>query len=273
MKRIYFLILLTIAVALQAVAQNRVVDLSVNHYIGKTTSTKQVITNGMKLLADASGNSKYYYRWQIKNNGPDSLKTGDTIMMNPPYSTGNVRYVFPATGTRISLPMNDEMGIIPVDGSGNEEVIELKPFAGITASGTNTSYQWCDSIWIRKGASNPPVTDPSTPPNNNDKICHTVELTFWLTGVNTITNEEDGFLLFPNPAKDQLTIRFDFGTSADATVIIRDITGKVVFNRHLGSNISGTRDFALDISALNSGLYMAELSYNDNKIVSKLNVQ
>ena len=72
-------------------------------------------------------------------------------------------------------------------------------------------------------------------------------------GVSGI-EEEDAFAIapYPNPANDQLTLRFDRIISAN--VLITELSGKVLFN----TVISGT-EATLDVSGLPSGMFLVRL--------------
>ncbi|HLP11596.1 MAG TPA: CotH kinase family protein [Flavobacteriales bacterium] len=71
-----------------------------------------------------------------------------------------------------------------------------------------------------------------------------------VVGVNPV-NEVSTFTMFPNPANNQLTVT---GYAQNSTLIITDVTGKMVMN----STIAGNR-FMVDISALPAGIYCVNL--------------
>lgn len=264
MKRIYLLMIVMLAFAANSFAQ-RNANLSILHGVGTSASSKHLITNGEKFLYDAGGKGVYYFVWYIINAGPDSLKPGDSLYIKSAYGSNYV-YEFPSSGTgKNSLRMNDTIGIVPSASGG---AVTLTPNSSITSSQTNNSVNWCDTVWARKGSANTTITDPFT----NNYICHTVSITWWVTGINTITGQNDGFVLYPNPASNRLNIKFDFGTGANTTVVLRDITGKVILQENKGT-LSGMHEFGMDISNVTPGLYTAELYYNEQKIVSKVNIQ
>lgn len=73
------------------------------------------------------------------------------------------------------------------------------------------------------------------------------------------TNEETASLdlIFPNPAKDELTIKLNISPYNDDSFILRDLNGREVLNSEL--NYQNTRVSLTDIS---SGIYIYELSVN-----------
>ncbi len=263
MKRIYLLMTLLVALTVSAYAQ-RTANLRPLQLAGTTTSNETYITTGQKFLADAGGNSKYYFIYGIVNAGPDSMMPGDTIMIKTAVGT-NLMFRF-NVGDR--LLSNDTIFVFPVDGSGNQTSTTLTPGTAITSSQTNTNYSWCDSVYAKKGSANTTITDNQT----DNRKCTTVEVTFWVTGINTVTGQEDGFIVFPNPASNNLNVKFDFGAGVNTSIQMRDLTGKVVLNRNMGM-MYGNQQFSLDISQLSKGLYTAEMTYGDQKLVSKISVQ
>jgi hypothetical protein len=265
MKRIYLLTVLFVAFATGAFAQ-RTMDLTMtSHKVGPSSTSRHEIANGEKFLYDAGGLGVYYFSWTIKNLGPDSLKPGDTLKFKSAFGT-NFVYEFPASGSGSSLKKDSSITIVP---SANGGAITLSPNSSVVSSSTDPNIPWCDSGYAVKGPSNTAITLTNVA---NDKLCNTVEITWWVTGINTVTGQNDGFILYPNPASGKLNVKFDFGTGAKVAVLLRDITGKVVLNKDMG-NMSGMSTFSLDVSNLTSGLYTAELFYGEQHIVSKINVQ
>jgi hypothetical protein len=115
------------------------------------------------------------------------------------------------------------------------------------------------------------IADPDW--TNNVTCANAVEITYWLTGVNTVTYKADGFLVYPNPANGKLNVKFDLGSNAkNVSVVLRDVIGKVVYNHSFG-DASGNIEHAINVTHLTAGMYTAELNYNGQKIVSKVSIQ
>ncbi|MDP4763403.1 MAG: T9SS type A sorting domain-containing protein [Salibacteraceae bacterium] len=72
--------------------------------------------------------------------------------------------------------------------------------------------------------------------------------------------------VFPNPASSQIAVRISENTANNATLQLRDLLGKVIMQTTVRNN-TGINDVILDISSLNSGIYMLEL-INGNSIES-----
>lgn len=68
--------------------------------------------------------------------------------------------------------------------------------------------------------------------------------------------EKSGFTIFPNPANDQITIS---AINSFAKVILYNVLGKKVLESSNNSNI-------LDVSSLNSGIYLVKIQDNKNNV-------
>ena len=72
------------------------------------------------------------------------------------------------------------------------------------------------------------------------------------------------FKIYPNPATDNLNLNFENNVE-NGTLKIISLTGQTIFEKQ---NISGT-NFKFDVSSLNSGIYMIQLSDSNKTINSK----
>lgn len=66
--------------------------------------------------------------------------------------------------------------------------------------------------------------------------------------------------IYPNPAKDQLTVVFD-SKASNAEIIVRNQMGQIVAFESLNTT-TGVTQQKLDISALNNGVYFVEVNQN-----------
>ncbi|WP_431135043.1 T9SS type A sorting domain-containing protein [Psychroserpens mesophilus] len=77
----------------------------------------------------------------------------------------------------------------------------------------------------------------------------------------------NGFTMYPNPAKDILTIKLN--NISNAKLSIYDIQGKLVLER----SISKEQNLELNVSDLQSGLYFVKLNTSTKEVVKKLIVE
>jgi hypothetical protein len=73
--------------------------------------------------------------------------------------------------------------------------------------------------------------------------------------------------LFPNPAADQLHVRFDLDKKQDAEFIVMDVTGKTVMSRKIKHIALDMQMF--DISMLSAGTYLVKVSLEDGTSLNK----
>ena len=70
-----------------------------------------------------------------------------------------------------------------------------------------------------------------------------------------MTNKDCPFIIYPNPVKDQLTLRFDDGSEPES-VELYDLAGRLVGNKSNGLE-------SIDMSAMTSGMYMLRVTMKD----------
>ncbi len=76
--------------------------------------------------------------------------------------------------------------------------------------------------------------------------------------------------IFPNPAKDQVSIALNLENRADVAINIRDINGKLVKTQNFKKLARGTKDVTLDISRLAAGSYILSLQEGTKVRTGKL---
>lgn len=81
------------------------------------------------------------------------------------------------------------------------------------------------------------------------------------TGISTFKTEGDAFV-YPNPAKEMLTIAADLGSTH--IVVISDIAGKVLLN-----TTAGAAKQLVNISALSTGMYIISVKGDDVNLVQR----
>lgn len=86
--------------------------------------------------------------------------------------------------------------------------------------------------------------------------------------VNIADNLEAKLRLYPNPASDFVVIEADWSYPTEATVIIRDLTGREMFYEKLPK--SQSHKTQLSLNSLPRGLYLLELVAPNKRIVTKL---
>lgn len=82
----------------------------------------------------------------------------------------------------------------------------------------------------------------------------------------------EALIVYPNPAANNLKFDYDFKQNTTASLIIRDVTGRVVKVQNFGRQVIGNQTFAVDIANLAKGNYVAEFQTAEVTAVSKFSV-
>jgi hypothetical protein len=111
-------------------------------------------------------------------------------------------------------------------------------FAGTGSTSDNWMNGWCNF-------------DPV-----NTDYSHTT------TGINTLA-DNNGISVYPNPAKDEITLSMNNAKSSEITVTIYDITGKLVSTLLNEKANQGFVNYKLDVSAISAGVYFVTIKTNE----------
>jgi len=268
MKRIYLLMMLSVAALGNAFAQ-RSVDLQIEHLILKNGASQfTYIQNGDKIFSNNGPTGPkpvYQFRFLfiVPNTSTDTLTKNDKIMLRWPFSQ-----------TVQSLNLWQVNGI----GKG-DTVWYTTPSAGpapVTSTASPSSsqnIQFCDSAWAMDtlGTGNV-IPDPNVA---NNERCATVELTIWATYIEEAMVEANTVFLYPNPATDKLNLKYNFTKPASkALVTVTNTTGQVVYRQEFNGNYSGTHNMELNLPQLTSGMYFINIAADNGSSASeKFNIQ
>lgn len=92
----------------------------------------------------------------------------------------------------------------------------------------------------------------------------------------TSTDEEEflsGLTLYPNPANNQIHIKYNLKASSHVQLNIFDISGRMVAGETLGNRAQGLNSEILDVSDLSSGMYFVNIAIGEKQISRKLQIQ
>lgn len=78
--------------------------------------------------------------------------------------------------------------------------------------------------------------------------------------------------VYPNPAIDKFSLSLDMAESENVSIDVLDITGKVVFSKNLGRLSAGQNIQSLDVSNLEAGIYLVNISVGNKQATTKLQV-
>jgi hypothetical protein len=82
-----------------------------------------------------------------------------------------------------------------------------------------------------------------------------------------------GLNLYPNPAKDKITIEYNTKESHTVNVEVFDVLGKKHSSTNIGKVDAGSHEFEIATDQLNNGIYFVTISIDGSKIVKRIVVQ
>ncbi len=117
---------------------------------------------------------------------------------------------------------------------------------------------------------NTPLTQQSS--NDHFFTCSTLTFVFSVTGVTEHTIKSADLNLFPNPAKNRVTVRFNSNNTANVTIELIDLMGKTI--RKTDRNIvKGINQTDLDLSDFEKGIYFVKVSLDTHSVTTKLIIE
>lgn len=190
----------------------------------------------------------------VKNLGPDAVKTSDTINY---FIAFDNNYVY--VGNSI-LGLRSTGTALPVNGT----PVTVSVFKGLQFNSLIDGYHDFCVVAILQNHSADSSQD--TLPVNNT-ACKKVWLNKFLVG-NNVSQPNAAVALYPNPASHNLHVTYALSEKETATLSLMSLTGQVLQQTQVeGSGWSGSHD--LDVSSLESGVYMIQLKSGDAVYTAK----
>jgi flagellar hook assembly protein FlgD len=85
--------------------------------------------------------------------------------------------------------------------------------------------------------------------------------------------QEEGFAVFPNPTKDEITVVFNLKSDAEVSVSILDASDKLVRQNALGRLAAGKHSAAIDLSQVPNGNYFICAMLDGKPVTKNIAVQ
>jgi hypothetical protein len=90
-------------------------------------------------------------------------------------------------------------------------------------------------------------------------------------GLQNLTIDKKSVSVYPNPASNNTSISFTSAESTPIVVTLSDITGRNIYS--LSTNATaGANRLSVDLSAFNNGLYILNLTANNQVLSTKISV-
>ncbi|OJV55977.1 MAG: hypothetical protein BGO31_18010 [Bacteroidetes bacterium 43-16] len=237
----------------------------------------------------------------IQYNGPDAIDAGSNIMYQNSYG----RYLTLAECAANNVVCNDtsrywytwqrpvstdivDPGIVSLFGfqerMKNDSVKLLFDWKMWVDSGINdiqgppyetfvAGKEYGLFVWVRglNNFSTPANIDPF--PRNNVYVHKIIWKGYGVSVKDMIAKRSlEALVVYPNPAANNLKFDYEFKQNTNASLIIRDVTGRIVKTENFGRQVIGKQTFAVDIAALANGNYVAEFQTGEVTAVSKFSV-
>jgi Secretion system C-terminal sorting domain len=135
--------------------------------------------------------------------------------------------------------------------------ITAKTFDDLTYRQWNNNYYWVKSCMNAQGIN---ASEFGSYGTGYRKYPNSIN-----ANLNTTT-------LFPNPVKDNVTLKFDVQDPTLVSIQIADITGKIIFT-YSGQYSGNSNFFKIDVSNWNNGIYILRLNKDNELTAHILNIQ
>lgn len=131
-----------------------------------------------------------------------------------------------------------------------------------TYSGAGMSWQWMldgidivgatSAIYVTnvQGNYSVSVTDSNT--------CANTSLPFFAVGINNVI-DQNSFVIFPNPANNEINLKFSDASISEVQIQLIDISGKIILVKRIDVKNSGS-SVLIPTQGISSGYYFARLS-------------
>lgn len=92
----------------------------------------------------------------------------------------------------------------------------------------------------------------------------------WNLGVNDPVVDEGVFSVYPNPATNEISVRFDFAESEKISFDLLDPLGKKIRSVSPANYSPGENKITIDMAQLPPGIYFVQISSGENSVVKKV---
>lgn len=103
-----------------------------------------------------------------------------------------------------------------------------------------------------------------------DNITKNSVISFDVNQANNLSQVDNDFIMYPNPAKNYTFVDVDLLNSSDVTIKISDINGRILFSNTYNDNFVGSNKYQIDLTNFNSGVYFVLIEALDYTSTKKL---
>ena len=176
---------------------------------------------------------------------------------------------FPFAGTGCdSAIIHTTINIVTIDAGVTQAGITL------TANASGLTYQWVDCDAAYSSISGATAQNYTATTNGNyaviltDGSCSDTSDCILIQGSGLSENAGDLFMLYPNPAKNIIYLTFSEKPNDDALIRVIDLEGRELMRLN-----NGKKKMSIDVSALETGVYLVEVDGVDGKVRKRFVVE
>ena len=248
--------------SINGITNSNAVTLTVNTAAAPTASAQSFCNSGTVAGLTATGTGLQWY--SVATNG--TALTSTTALATGTYYVSQT--LNSCQGPRTSVAVTVNTTAAPT-GAATQSLSSLLTISSIVVTGTNVVW-YASSANAAAGTNALPSTTPLT--NNTYYATQTIggctSATSLAVTITTLANQEfelDSIKIFPNPSKTNF-VTITSSVHEDIDVEVFDMFGKHILTQKVKYNI-------LDISDLNSGIYLLKISQNEKSTIKKLMVK
>ena len=90
-----------------------------------------------------------------------------------------------------------------------------------------------------------------------------------LVGLDKFISGNFEFVIYPNPAKNEVHVKFDIKNPEKIAIAIIDLSGRIVFEKQIEDAQTGTNSITVNISGLQNGMYICKINGNGTQLHSE----
>jgi len=90
--------------------------------------------------------------------------------------------------------------------------------------------------------------------------------------VASVNNAPNSLNIFPNPATEDLHVKFDFNGSSNITIALTDLLGRTVLSQPLTNYSNGTNEVTIPVSDIPVGMYVVKVQTTNGCVSQKVTI-
>lgn len=225
----------------------------------------------------------------LKNNGPDNLDPTDSV-----YIQHSLDWVLPFTGYgygyRAAVAGGAELNAMT---AGGQDTFTYRFIQGASLGPTDdgdaivtiptnavTNLIGWKTFGVTYASGITLLNDPGSdvdaegiPVMDGNNVIDIQNVKFGTPAGITVIKDNSALTVYPNPVLNTANISYNVKSSSNVTASVMDIAGRIIMTKDFGTSAVGTQTFSLDVSSLNSGVYMLEINADNNRATSKFTVK